>query len=179
MSESSLRAPQLERRTTSSPLPRQRAHPAAYVLAGGLIAGTLDMLYACAFWAVKAHLPAQRIFQDVAAGLLGPAAFQGGWPSAALGLVLHFLIALATAVVYYRVALRWPLLWRQPLLAGAIYGLLVYGAMNYIVLPLSAAGPGSKDALWIGLSILAHMFLIGMPCAVLARRAVLAGQFAS
>jgi len=56
---------------------------------------------------------------------------------------------------------------------------LVYGVMNYIVLPMSAAGSGSKDPLWIGLSILVHMFLIGVPCAVFARRAVLARQFAS
>ena len=81
--------------------------------------------------------------------------------TAALGLALHFLIAITTAVVYYLVALRWPLLWRQPVLSGAIYGLLVYGVMNYIVLPMSAAGSGSKDPLWIGLSILVHMFLIG------------------
>jgi len=64
-----------------------------------------------------------------------------------LGLALHFLIAITTAVVYYLVALRWPLLWRQPLLCGTIYGLLVYGVMNYIVLPMSAAGSGSKDPL--------------------------------
>jgi|SRR6516162_6100846 hypothetical protein len=56
---------------------------------------------------------------------------------------------------------------------------LVYGVMNYIVLPMSAAGSGSKDPLWIGLSILVHMFLIGVPCAVFARRSVLARQFAS
>jgi hypothetical protein len=47
------------------------------------------------------------------------------------------------------------------------------------VLPLSAAGPGSKDPLWIGLSILVHMFLIGVPCALFGRRAILARQFAS
>src|SRR5262249_13144210 len=101
----------------------------------------------------------------------------GGWSTAALGLALHFLIAITTAVVYYLVALRWPLLWRQPLLCGTIYALLVYGVINYIVLPMSAAGSGSKDPLWIGLSILVHMFLIGVPCAVFARRAPFAAIF--
>jgi predicted ABC-type sugar transport system permease subunit len=62
----------------------------AYLLAGGLIAGTLDILYAYTFWAVKSQIPAQRIFQDVAAGLVGEASFQGGWSTAALGLALHF-----------------------------------------------------------------------------------------
>jgi hypothetical protein len=85
MSESSMRAAQVKQRMTSCPLPNQRTHPLAYVLAGGLIAGTLDIVYAYTFWAVKSKIPAQRIFQDVAAGLLGEASFQGGWSTAALG----------------------------------------------------------------------------------------------
>jgi hypothetical protein len=48
------------------------------VLAGGIVAGTLDILYACAFRAVKLGVPARRILQSVAAGLLGEAAFEGG-----------------------------------------------------------------------------------------------------
>jgi hypothetical protein len=161
------------------PLANQRTHPLVYVLAGGLNAGALDILYAYTFWTVKSQMPAQRIFQSVAAGLLGDASFQGGWSTAALGVALHFVISITVALVYYLVALRWSLLWRQPLLSGTIYGLLVYGVMNYIVLPMSAGGSGSKDPLWIGLSILVHMFLIGVPCAVFGRRAVLVRQFAS
>jgi hypothetical protein len=34
------------------------------VLAGGLVAGALDITYACVFWAIKAGVPAQRIFQS-------------------------------------------------------------------------------------------------------------------
>jgi hypothetical protein len=44
--------------------------------------------------------------------------------------------------------------------------------MNYVVVPLSAAGSGSKDALWITLSIAVHMFLIGVPIALFTRRAL-------
>jgi len=56
-------------------------------------------------------------------------------------------------------------------LCGAAYGLLLYGVMNYVVVPLSAAGAGSKNPLWITLSIAAHVLLIGIPIALLARRA--------
>jgi uncharacterized membrane protein YagU involved in acid resistance len=161
------------------PLANQPTPPLEYVLAGGLIAGALDILYAYTFWTVKSQMPAQRIFQSVAAGLLGDASFHGGWSTAVVGVALHFVISTTIAVLYYLVALRWSLLWRQTLLSGTIYGLLVYGVMNYIVLPLSAAASGSKDPLWIGLSILVHMFLIGLPCAVFCRRAVLARQVAS
>jgi hypothetical protein len=149
-----------------------RSRPWVFVLAGGLVVGTLDIAYACSFWALKSGVPAQRILQSVAAGLLGKASFQGGAGSAALGLALHYFIALSMAVVYYLAARRWPPLWQRPLLCGAGYGLLLYGVMNYVVVPLSAAGPGSKDPLWVTLSIAVHVLLIGIPIAFFARRAV-------
>jgi len=142
------------------------------VLGGGVVAGTLDIVYACVFWALKRNVPPMRIFQSVAAGLLGPASFQGGAKTAALGLALHYFIAVSMSVAYYLVARRWALLGPRPLLCGAAYGLLLYGIMNYVVVPLSAAGSGSKDALWITLSIAVHMFLIGVPIALFARRAL-------
>jgi hypothetical protein len=142
-----------------------------FVLAGGIVAGTLDIIYACAFWALKSNVPARRILQSVAAGLLGEASFKGGAGTAALGLGLHYFIALSMSLTYYLVALRQPLLWQRPWLCGAGYGLLLYAVMNYVVVPLSAAGPGSKDPLWIGLSVAVHVLLIGIPIALFARRA--------
>ena len=144
------------------------------MLAGGFVAGALDILYACAFWGVRRGVPARRIFQSVAAGVLGKATFDGGVKTAALGLALHFLIALCMAVAYYVVARRWALLWRQPWLCGAVYGVFLYVVMNYVVVPLSRAGAGSKDVLWVTLSVAAHVLLVGIPCALFARRAVLA-----
>lgn len=44
--------------------------------------------------------------------------------------------------------------------------------MNYVVVPISAAGPGSRDPLWIALTIAVHVVLIGIPIALFARRAV-------
>ena len=158
---------------TTSTIQAQRSSPVALVIAGGLLAGTLDIVYACVFWAVKADVPARRIFQSVAAGLLGKASFEGGWGTAALGLGLHFFIALSMAAVYYFVAIRWPLLRERAALCGAGYGLVLYGIMNYVVVPLSAVPQsGSKNALWVTLSIVVHMFLIGVPIAVFSRRAI-------
>jgi len=58
-------------------------------------------------------------------------------------------------------------LWQRPVLVGAGYGLILYGVMNYIVVPLSAAAHGGpKDPLWVGLSVVVHMFLIGVPIAL-------------
>jgi hypothetical protein len=114
---------------------------------------------------VKAGVTAQRIFQSVAAGLLGKAAFTGGWPTALLGLGLHFLIATTMSLAYYLAARRWPLLRERPLACGAGYGLLLYAIMNFVVVPLSAASGGSKDPLWVALSVAVHALFIGIPIA--------------
>ncbi|HET8625455.1 MAG TPA: hypothetical protein VFM14_17980 [Gemmatimonadales bacterium] len=157
---------------TNSSLPLRRANPAAIVLAGGLVAGTFDIIYACTYWAIKRDLPAQRILQSVASGLLGKTAFDGGVRTAALGLALHYFIAISMAFTYYVVAQRWAFLREKAVVAGIAYGLLLYVIMNYIVVPLSRAGPGAKDPLWIGLSVLVHALLIGLPIALFTRRAL-------
>ena len=144
------------------------------VLTGGVVAGTLDIVYACVFWAIKRGISPHRILQRVAAGWLGEASMTGGWATAALGFVSQYFIAISMAVTYYLVARRWPALWERPVPYGAAYGLLVYGIMNYVVVPLSNAGTGSNDPLWVGMSIAVHMFLIGLPIALYTRRAVLA-----
>jgi hypothetical protein len=140
-------------------------------LAGGLLAGTLDIVYACVFWAVRADIPPTRIFQSVAAGLLGEASFQGGASTAALGLFLHFLIACTMALAYYVAARRWPVFARRPVPLGVAYGLLLYVVMNLVVVPHSAASPGSRDPTWIALTVAVHAFLVGLPIAWFASRA--------
>jgi uncharacterized membrane protein YagU involved in acid resistance len=141
-------------------------------LLGGLVAGALDIVFACGFWAIKAGVPAQRILQSVAAGLLGKASFGGGWATAALGLALHFAIAVAMALAYLFIARQWSLLVQRPWLCGALYGLVLYGLMTFVVVPLSAAGPPSKDSTWVVLSVLAHVLLVGWPIALISRRAL-------
>jgi hypothetical protein len=144
-----------------------------FVLAGGLTAGGLDITYACLFWAIKAGVPAQRIFQSVAAGLLGKASSSGGWPTALLGLALHFFIATTMSLTYFLVARRMPILGLRPIPFGAAYGLLLYVVMNLVVVPLSKAPRGgAKDPLWVALTIVVHLVLIGIPIALFTRRAL-------
>lgn len=146
--------------------------PPGPVLMGGLVAGTFDIVYAIVFWAVKRDLPPSRILQSVASGLLGKASFNGGIATAALGLALHFFIALSMAVTFWLVARRLPVLTIRPVVCGALYGLGLYAIMNYVVVPLSAAGPGARDPLWVSLSVVVHALLIGVPIALFARRAI-------
>ena len=160
-------------------MPTSRLHavsPWFPVVLGGVAAGVIDMAFACIFWAIKAGVRPSRIFQSVAAGLLGrQAAVAGGAPTAALGLALHFFIALTVAVVYYAAARHAEALWRRPWVFGSLYGVAVFGVMHYIVVPLSAAGSGRVapfDLVWDGQSIVVHAFGIGVPVALGARAAL-------
>lgn len=149
-----------------------RAHSLRWVAVGGLVAGACDITYASVFWAIRAEVPVRRIFQSVASGLLGEASFTGGWSTAILGLALHFFIACSMSAAYYLVSLRWELLRRRPAVFGPLYGLLLYGIMNYVVVPLSrAAGSSPGNNLWTWMSVAVHMVLIGTPIALATRRA--------
>ncbi len=145
------------------------------ILAGGLAAGTLDLAYASTFWGFKIGFTPVQILQSIAAGWLGrDAAYAGGWGAALLGLVSHYGIAIAMAACYWAASLRWQALARRPLRYAPIYGVLLYVAMNHVVVPLSRAGDGTQPAWrWENLSHLAaHVFLVALPCALAARCAL-------
>ena len=82
-------------------------------------------------------VPFRRLLQFIASGAMGPAAFEGGGTTAAIGLPLHFLIASIWAALYFFVALDWPVLMGKPLLCGVAYGALVHLVMSRVVMPLS------------------------------------------
>jgi uncharacterized membrane protein YagU involved in acid resistance len=139
-------------------------------LLGGLVAGTLDITYACVYSYLKRGTSPVRILQSVASGALGDRAFTGGTKMAVLGLFFHFLIAIIAAVVYY-LASRWlRFLITQAVICGILYGVCVYLFMNFVVLPLSAI-PFKMSYPWPALvgGLLIHMFGIGLPISLAVR----------
>lgn len=136
------------------------------VLAGGLAGGSLDILFAILFAAYNG-VPAMRLLQSVASGLLGPSAYTGGVPVAALGFLLHFAMAFAWATLFLLVSRHVPLLVRHPLPSGALFGIAVFLIMRFVVLPLSAfPHPVSFKPLATTLDLLSHIFLFGIPIAL-------------
>lgn len=109
----------------------------AAILGGGGIAGLIDLTYATTFYSLRG-VPAIRVPQSIASGLLGPEAYQGGMRTAALGVVLHFVIALGAACVFFLASRQLPFLLQKPLLSGPVFGAGIYAFMHLVVLPLSA-----------------------------------------
>lgn len=139
------------------------------LLVGGLVGGTLDILFAISFAAYN-DIPALRLLQSVASGLLGKGAYSGGWPSAALGLFLHFAMAIAFAGAFVLASRRFPLLVRRPFLLGGLFGIAVFLFMRLVVLPWSAfPHPVSFRPLATTLDLLSHIFLFGIPIGLAAR----------
>jgi uncharacterized membrane protein YagU involved in acid resistance len=140
------------------------------VLIGGLVVGVLDLLDAIVFFGLRNGVPPVRIFQSIAAGVQGRAAFSGGVPSAALGILLHFFIALVIVGVYLVASRSLPVLIRHWIVCGILYGIAAYFFMNYVVIPLSATARGAFawPVFVNGLAI--HMFGVGLPAAWFATR---------
>jgi hypothetical protein len=140
---------------------------------GGLIGGVLDISDALLFYGLRG-VPPERLLQGIASGLLGARALKGGWPAAAVGLGLHFLIAFTAATVYYAASRKFQMLRERPIVSGLLYGIVVFLFMNMIVVPLSAIHRSPTAMLTFNLAsvnaVLALMLFIGLPIAIAVNR---------
>lgn len=138
---------------------------------GGSIAGLLDAIYATVLWGFILGSNPAGVWQSVAAGLLGKeVAYAGGNATALLGLALHFFIAGVMALVYVRASHHFHLLVARPLLMGALYGIVLYLLMNFVVVPLSALGfhaPSLKGAIR---TLIPHVLFVGPAISLVTAR---------
>lgn len=112
------------------------------IIAGGLIAGTVDIGVAVAIY----HVSAVAILHAIASGLLGKASYGGGMVTAALGLLLQWTMSLIIAAIFVLASARFSALSRRWLAAGLAYGVVIFVVMSFVVVPLSAATPKAKPS---------------------------------
>lgn len=133
-----------------------------------LAAGTLDIGAAIL---TNLQVPARVVLQSVASGWLGAEAYRGGWPTAWLGLASHFAIMLGIAAIFVVAAARLPALRRQWFPVGIVFGVLVWLAMAFVVVPLSASPlPGPDSLMAAAKPVVIHILCVGLPIAWIARR---------
>ena len=144
------------------------------ILIGGLIAGALDITYACVFGYVRRGFMPSRVLQSVASGALGQSAYQGGYKIAALGLAFHFLFALIFAAFYYLASRGLRFMVDYPVICGLLYGLGIYLIMYGIVFRFSAIHsttyPWAYPWKVLIPNVLIHMLGIGLPIALAVRK---------
>jgi hypothetical protein len=137
---------------------------------GGLMCGVFDISQAFLAWGIQDGVKPVSILHNIASGVLGPKAFQGGAQTAALGAVLHFVIAFGAATVYY-LASRWiTFMTSHAVISGLLYGEMVFLFMYFVVVPLSAARHGKFTMATLITGPIGHMFLVGLPIALATRK---------
>lgn len=155
---------------------RSRFHAWRWILAGTFAIGSLDLAFAWAFWLQRVPgLAIGRVLQSIAAGWFGAHSRDMGTTSMIVGAASHYFIIAAFVLVWFLALQRSAMLRRRTLACGLVSGLLLYGFMNFVVLPLSAAGmPKFDDTPWVASSIAMHM-LFGAMAAWFARKALARG----
>lgn len=139
------------------------------VALGGLLAAALDLVYAFTVYGARGVTPLQ-IVQSIASGVFGREAYRGGIEFGVVGAAMHFSMTVVMAAVFVVSSAKSPPLLRSPLTAGVVYGMGLFVVMNYIVVPLSAAYPGTRPTGWLYAgSIFAHTALVGVPIAMIAK----------
>jgi hypothetical protein len=109
--------------------------------------------------------------QYVASGVMGDAAYAGGFATALLGVILELLMTIIIAGIFIFSADRIPLLRKNVIVGSLLYGIGVFIVMNFIVLPLSAATVSAPPPMGLLIEIIVeHMLLIGLPLGIIVQR---------
>jgi len=142
------------------------------IVYGGLTVALLDACDATIFFGSRGASP-DRIAQYVASSLLGPASFDGGAATIALGAALHVGVALAIATVFWLISQPVATLVRHPVAGGLGFGVVAYFVMSWVIVPLSRARTSNPPP-WPVLvnGIVGHAVLIGLPIALFAARSL-------
>lgn len=104
-------------------------------LLASLAAGVPDVYVA----ALLARVSPGRVLQTIASGVLGETSYQGGSTSMALGLGLQIVISFVIALIYNIAFAQVADIRSRPLMFGALYGVVIFIVMNFVVVPLSRA----------------------------------------
>ena len=140
------------------------------ILVGGLIAGVLDITSAFINSALHHNRGPIGLLQGIASALLGPDSFNGGIPTAALGLAIHFLIATVACAVFYAASRKIKFLVQQAIVSGVLYGVVVYLFMYHVVLPLAFSRRFPYTLAQIVTAVIIHMVCVGLPISLTVRR---------
>ena len=133
-----------------------------------LLCGTLDILFAMilTLWRGK---QIDGMLRFVASGPF-PSATDMGAAGSALGLAVHFTLMAIMVTVFVISARALPWLLDRPWLSGLIYGLVTYAILDLVVVPMRFPAAWPPSTLSITTQLFAHIVLVGLPTAYIARR---------
>ena len=142
--------------------------PLFRLVRAGLVTGVTDGLFSSVLSAFVYGSTVTRLWQGVASTLLGAAAFEGGLPTAAIGVLMHFGVAFAWSAVFLLLVLTSA--WLRGVLAApygvvavaAVYGPLIWLAMSLVVIPMLTHRPPAINLRW-WVQLIGHAPFVGLP----------------
>lgn len=134
----------------------------------GLVTGVIDGLFSSALSVFAYGSTVTRLWQGVAATLLGPEALNGGTSTAVIGVLMHFGVAFGWSAVFLFLVSRWS--WVRGLLTsryGAIktaslYGPFVWMVMSLAVIPFLTGRPPAINIRW-WIQFFGHIPFVAFP----------------
>lgn len=138
------------------------------ILVATLVCGTLDILLAIFLTLSRGREPAAML-RYVASGPF-PGAMEWGAAGSALGLLTHFTLMAIMVAIFVAAVRGRPTLLDRPAISGIAYGLITYVTMNLIIVPLRFPAAFPPQPLGIATQLFAHIVLVGLPTAFIARR---------
>jgi hypothetical protein len=129
-----------------------------------LVDGTFSSVLAAGFYGSSVA----RLFQGVAATLLGPSALDGGAATALVGVLMHVGVAFGWSAVFLLLHARSAALRRATATPGgvvsvaAVYGPCVWLVMSLVVIPLLRHQPTPITYRW-WIQLVGHFPFVGLP----------------
>ena len=131
----------------------------------GLLAGLLDGTAAVIHVTILGSTQPMKVFNYIASGIFGDAAFSGGIAMTYFGIFFHLGIATiwtALFFLFYKVFIKVTGNW---LILGILYGIIVWMGMNLVVLPLSNTPPRTFSINNTVVGVLILITCVGIPVA--------------
>jgi hypothetical protein len=138
------------------------------LLRAGITTGIVDGLFSGILAQFFYGSTAVRLFQGVAATLLGNGALEGGIRTAAIGLAMHFGVAFGWSTVFLalfaassglRAVLSKP---GGVVKAAAVFGPAVWMTMSLVVIPWLVHRPPTINSRWF-VQLVGHFPFVGLP----------------
>ena len=140
------------------------------ILAAGFLTGVIDGLFSSILNAVFYGSTVARLFQGVAATLMGPKALDGGNHTAMIGVLMHFGVAIGWSAVLAVFVAQSAWLRRTlgatggPIRIASIYGPLIWIVMSLVVIPQLTGRPTPIAYRW-WVQFFGHIPFVALPMA--------------
>jgi hypothetical protein len=143
----------------------------------GVATAVIDGLFSSVLSAFFYHSTVTRLFQGVAATLLGPSALNGGTRTALVGVLMHIGVAFGWSAVFVFGLMRLPAIRRAlsspngVIKLASLYGPFIWMVMSLVVIPQLVHRPPAITFRW-WVQFFGHIPFVALPIVAMGARSV-------